>query len=163
MTNTTEDTLYMVGLVLFIPRELYENDIKLYKLIYDTLIYNDRFEYEEDLGRVDGFSNGAIGEEIITRKDTLVANESFDFTFRMTIEPLLDKFEIYPMYLVSIETKGERIWPTSIITVDGQKYKRDVHYVKFCDLAIPTYILFSINNGELKVVSPNELEPTFKP
>ena len=166
MTNTTEDTLYMVGIILHIPKVLKTkpNDTKLYNLLSDTVLCKTRYELDNDFGYGEGFGYyRSGGQTISTRKDTLLPKESFNFFFKMTIEPLLEKFEIYPMYLTNIETKGEKIWPGSIITIDGKKYQGDVHYVKFCGLAIPTYILFSINNGELKVVSPDEIEPTFKP
>jgi len=164
MVNTTEDTLFMVGIVVFIPRELKynSNNIKLYNLISDTVIYERRFEYW-DVGRVDGFSMPANGQQVVTRIDTLLPNNSFSFVYKMIIEPLEDKFEIYPMYLISIDTRGKRIWPKSIITVNGKVYEGNINYMKFCGLSIPTYILFSINNGELKVVSPNDIDPTFKP
>ncbi|MCK5537083.1 carboxypeptidase regulatory-like domain-containing protein [bacterium] len=164
MKNTYDDTLFMVGIVLHIPKVLNTKpiDTKLYNLISDTVICDERFEYYRDNFRVDGFSMGASGQTIITRKDTLLSDESFEFIFEMIIEPLLDKFEIYPMYLVNIETKDRnRMWPASIIIINENKYNGPVNYFKVCGLSIPTYILFSIDNGALRVVSPDDIDPTF--
>ncbi len=165
MQNTGPDTLFWVGVVLYIPKGLNTkpSDTNLYNLISDTVICDIRCDYARDFGRVDGFAVRGTGQQITTRKDTLLPYQSYNFTYQMIIEPLLDKFEIYPMYIIYIETRGERIWPGSIITINNNRYSGPVQYLKVCGLAIPTYILFSINGDDLQVLSPDDIEPTFKP
>jgi hypothetical protein len=67
----------------------------------------------------------------------------------------------YPFHQISAESKGERIWPASIITVGNKNFNGPVNYLRVCGLAIPTYILFSIDNNLLRVVDPKEIEPPF--
>jgi len=172
MLNTTAENMYEVGIALHVPRELSTRQIDTtrhidstyYRVISDTMLTKvKKSAYDRDWGRVDGFGLGSIGQEVTMQEDVLRPGESFGFTIKMTIEPLLDKFEIYPFSLMYFFTKGERIWPQSIITYNGEAYDGHVDYLKLCNLAIPTYILFSINNGEIKVASPDEIEPTFPP
>jgi len=47
--------------------------------------------------------------------------------------------------------------------MNGKRYDGEVHYLKECDLVLPTYILFSIDNGVFKVTSPDSIVPTFTP
>lgn len=165
MENTSDEILYMVGTALHIPKELNTKpeETTLYNLVSDTVICFEKHYLDNNSGYGEGFGYyRSSGQTVRTRKDTLLPNQSFNFVFKMTIEPLLDKFEIYPMYLINIETKGERIWPKSIITVNDKLYEGTVNYMKKCGLAIPTYILFSINNGNLSVVSPDDIESTFE-
>jgi hypothetical protein len=172
MENTTEENMYVVGIALYVPRRLMTRqidttrtiDTTYYKIISDTMLTDVvKSAYYRDWGKVDGFGLGSIGQDVNMQSDVLRPDESFDFTIKMTIEPLLDKFEIYPSSIITFDTKSERIWPKSIITYNGEEYNGNVDYLKVCNLGIPTYILFSINNGELKVVSPDMVEPTFSP
>ncbi|MGD8782654.1 MAG: hypothetical protein PVH88_27325 [Ignavibacteria bacterium] len=166
MENTTEENMYVVVISLHVPKELRTRTIDTiyYRIISDTMLTDvKKSAYYRDTGTIDGFGLGSIGQNVDIQLDVLRPDESFDFTIKMTIEPLLDKFEIYPSSIISFYTKGERIWPKSIITYNGEEYNGNVGYLELCNLAIPTYILFSINNGELKVVSPDEIEPTFSP
>jgi len=164
MENTTAENMYEVGILIHIPRELFtrQMDTTCYRIISDVMLTNvKKSAYDRDTGRADGFGLGSIGQEVTMEEDVLRPGKSFGFTIRMTIEPLLDKFEIYPASLIQFLTKGERIWPKSKITYNGEAYDGHVDYLKICNLGIPTYILFSINNGEIKVASPDEIEPTF--
>ncbi|MGD8782655.1 MAG: hypothetical protein PVH88_27330 [Ignavibacteria bacterium] len=162
MENTTEENMYVVGISLHVPRV--GPSATYYRIISDTLLTNVvKSAYYRDWGTNDGFGLWTNGQYVNMQSDVLLPDGSFDFTIKMTIEPLLDKFEIYPSSGVMFYTKGERIWPKSIITYNGEEYNGNVDYLELCDFAIPTYILFSINNGELKVVSPDEIEPTFSP
>jgi hypothetical protein len=166
MENTTEENMYVVGIFLHVPRELSTRqiDTTYYRIISDTLLTDvEKSAYCRDWGKVDGFGLWTVGQYVNMQSDVLRPDGSFDFTIKMTIEPLLDKFEIYPSLIISFYTKGERIWPKSIITYNGEENNGNVDYLKAVVLAIPTYILFSINNGELKVVSPDMIEPTFLP
>jgi hypothetical protein len=165
MVNTTEENMNMVGVVLHVPRELNTkpDETNLYQLISDTVISSNKYDLDHDWGFGEGFGlYRSDGQTVTIVKDILMPNTSFEFIFKMTIEPLVDKFEIYPMYQIYFETNGERIWPQSIVTVDDKKYDGNVDYLKVCGLAIPTYILFSIDKEKLRVVSPEEVEPTFK-
>ena len=170
MLNTTAENMYEVGILLHVPRELFTRQIDTtrlidstyYRIISDAMLTDvKKSAYDHDWGRGDGFGLMTIGQEVTMEEDVLRPGESFGFTVKMTIEPLLDKFEIYPASLIQFFTKGERIWPQSIITYNGEAYDGHVDYLKLCNLAIPAYILFSINNGEIKVASPDEIEPTF--
>ncbi len=173
LQNTSSDSIYRIGFLLFVPRELETKFAPpngsewttLYDLISDTVIspssnkcylYNTWFQNE-------GFGFPARGQEMNPSWFVLPPYQSFQFVFKMTIQPLLDKFEIYPSYAVNMTIKGDPIWPSSVVTVNGKKYDGQVHYLKQCSLGMPTYILFSIDNGTLKVVSPNEIVPTFIP
>jgi len=163
MVNTTKEKMYNLGISLYIPKELSTRklDTTFYNIIRDTILATKRNSYYYYISKVNGFGMGSSGQEFNTISEVLQPNEKFDFSIKMIIEPLVEKFEIYPMYLISFETKGERIWPKSIITSNNKTYNGTVDYLKVCGLAIPTYILFSINNGVLNVVSPDEIEPTF--
>lgn len=168
MINKTKEKMYMVGILLYIPQELkaIESDttLDMYNIIKDTVLSsNKKLAYYHEWVRIDGFGTRATGQQVTTSSEVLEPNKQFNFIVKMTIEPLVSKFEIYPAYIISFETKGERIWPKSIITVNEKKYKGNVDYLKVCGLSIPTYTLFSINDGVLRVVSPDEIEPTFKP
>lgn len=163
--NTSNDTIYNIGILLHVPRELKINSEweKLYNLVSDSVITTSIFHLYHKSGLVDGFGNRSSGHWIWTQKDTLLPNHSFDFLYKMTIEPLMDKFEIYPFHQIRTESKGERIWPASIITFDNKIYTGPVDYLRVCGLALPTYILFSIDKDNLRVVSPDDIEPTFTP
>ncbi len=165
--NTAQEKMHTVGIALHVPRVLWTKpeDTYLYKLISDTLITDVKknvIDHNSGIGEGFGFYRSK-GQTIKVQKDILQSNNSFEFIIKMTIEPLLEKFEIYPMYVLQFETKGERVWPQSVITVNNKKYEGPVDYLKVCGLSIPTYILFSIDDGNLRVVSPDEIEPTFKP
>lgn len=168
MLNTTKTKMYAVGILLYIPKELKAKGstttLDMYNIIRDTVLSsNKKLAYYHKWSRIDGFGTRATGQQVTTASEVLEPNKQFNFLVKMTIEPLVRKFEIYPAYIISFETKGERIWPKSIITVNEKKYNGHVDYLKVCGLSIPTYTLFSINDEVLRVVSPNEIEPTFKP
>ena len=172
LQNTSSDTISRIGFLLFIPRELmtkfdlYQPEYTiLYNLICDTVIsppnnkcylYNTWFQNE-------GFGFPARGQEMNPAWFVLPPYQSYQFVFKMTIQPLLDKFEIYPSYAVKMTIKGDPIWPSSIITVNNESFDGQVHYLRQCSLGMPTYILFSIDHGTLKVVSPDNIVPTFIP
>ncbi|PID58194.1 MAG: hypothetical protein CR986_08220 [Ignavibacteriae bacterium] len=165
MINTTQEDMYMVEIFLNIPRELNTkpNDTKLYELVSDTVITNLNYYLDHDCGLGEGFGFfRSTGQSIDISNEFLKPQSSFEFTYRMKIKPLIEKFEIYPMYLIHLETKGKRIWPASKITYNKKVYEGKVDYLRVCGLSIPTYILFSIDKDNLRVVSPNEIEPTFK-
>ena len=173
LQNTTNDTLYRVGTHLFVPSELMTKPdpynpeyTSLYRLISDTVISpsDNKCYLYNNAHSSEGFGFFAGGQEVELGGFILQPNHSYQFTFRMTIEPLLNKFEIYPSYGVTfIKVDNNRIWHVSIITINGKRYDGRVHYLKEVGFVLPTYILFSINNGTLKVVSPEDIEPTFKP
>jgi hypothetical protein len=171
LQNTTDDTLYRIGTHLFVPRELETQTdpynpryTVLYNLISDTIISDIRLYLFNNEWTNDGFGFFAGGQQVEGGGFILLPYQSCQFVFKMTIEPLLDKFEIYPSYGVTFITpNGDRIWPASIITVNDRRYNGQVHYLKECGFVLPTYILFSINHGTLKVVSPDDIVPTFKP
>lgn len=146
------------------PRESELEDIKLYNLVSDTLISKSIHSLYHEGHSSDGFGFPlCLGQWVWTQKDTLLPHQSFELIYKMTIEPLLDKFEIYPFHQIRTESKGERIWPASKITVDNKIYNGPVNYIRVCGLALPTYILFSIDKDNLRVVNPEEIEPTFTP
>ena len=171
--NITSDTLSLVHLDLFVPKELDTNPdpystegTDLYNLVSDTVISSNNNEITliNQLLTTDGFGFFADGQYINTNRFNLPPYQSYEFVFKMKIEPLLDKFEIYPAYGVGyITTTKDRIWPSSIITLNNNKYQGEVHYLKRFELPMPTYILFSINKDTLRVVSPDSLVPTFTP
>lgn len=166
LQNITNDTLYRVSTHLFIPRELKLSPdyTTLYNLISDTIISINKLYLYNNAGTSEGFGFHAVGQEIESDKFILLPAQSFEFVFKMTIQPLLNKFEIYPSYGITyIRNDDIRIWPASIITVNNKKYAGEVNYLKECTFVLPTYILFSVNKDSLKVVSPDEIEPTFKP
>jgi len=175
--NITTDTLFRVGLFLFVPRKLqtkydpnYENGgsefTELYNLISDTVISpsNNKCYLLNQIGFSDGFGFHAIGQDMGPSLFNLQPYQSYEFIFKMKIEPLQDKFEIYPLYGVGyITTSKDRIWPSSIITLNDNKYQGEIHYLKELGLVMPTYVLFSINNDTLRVVNPDDIIPTFIP
>jgi flagellar hook assembly protein FlgD len=172
--NITNDTLSRIGIELFVPRELEtkfdppngSEFTKLYNLISDTIISpdNNKCHLYNQWGTNEGFGFWAEGQEMNPSYFVLPPHQSYEFVFKMKIEPLLEKFEIYPTYGVTyITTTMDRIWPASIITLNNNKYQGEVHYLKEFGLVMPTYILFSINKDTLRVVSPDDIEPTFKP
>lgn len=166
MVNTTEENMYVIGISIHVPKELRTRtiDTTYYNIISDTMLTNvKKAAYYREWGTSDGFGLWTNGQNVEIQADVLPPGGSFNFNIKMTIEPLLNKFEIYPSSIISFYTKGERIWPKSIITYKGKEYTGHVDYLKAVGLGIPTYILFSINNGELKVVSPDMIEPTFSP
>lgn len=174
LQNITNDTLYSMGTDLFVPRELetkfdppYGSEwTKLYNLISDTVISpgNIKCYLYNQHGTGEGFGFFAVGQEIEVGGFILLPNQSYQFTFKMTIQPLLDKFEIYPSYAVMfIKVDSDRIWPASIITINRKRYNGQVHYLKEVGIVSPTYILFSINKDLLRVLSPDEIVPTFIP
>jgi len=173
MQNCGERSLYTAGVVFHVPKELWtsiandtiNSDTKLYNLIEDQVKSSSKkislIKYS-NYGEGFGFYRSS-GQTIEILEDILPPNQSYSFEYSMIIEPVLEKFEIYPMHHIYFEEKGEKVWPESKITVNGANYNGQVNYLKVCGLAIPTYILFSINGDELKVVGPDEIEPTFKP
>lgn len=173
LRNTSNQTLYGLGTEIFVPKDLmikpdpynpgYAN---LYNLVSENVISssNNKFYLFDQYGTGDGFGFGAFGQDVSTDDFVLLPYQSFEFVYKMTIEPLLDKFEIYPSYGFEYVTiGGNRIWPASIITINGKRYDGEVHYLKVCDLVLPTYILFSINHGVFTVTSPDSIVPTFTP
>jgi hypothetical protein len=174
LRNTTNEMLYGLGTEIFVPKELVTKFdppngsewAHLYNLISDTVISppNNKFYLYNQFYTGEGFGFPALGQQISTGEFILFPHQSLEFVFKMTIEPLLDKFEIYPTYgFEFITIGGNRIWPASIITINGKRYNGEVHYLKECDLVLPTYILFSIDNGVFKVASPDNIVPTFTP
>jgi hypothetical protein len=162
MENTTDEDMYDIDISIHVPIE--GQSATYYNIISDTLLTDmEKSDYYRGWTTADGFGLFTNGQDAEIVSDVLHPNESFDFIIKMTIEPLLDKFEIYPSSGAMFYTKGERIWPKSIITYNGEEYNGNVDYLELGEFAGPTYILFSINNGELKVVSPDEIEPTFSP
>lgn len=172
LQNTSSDSIYRIDFLLFVPRELMTQSdptsqkfTELYNLISDTAISpgTNKCYLVNDLFRGDGFGFFAGGQEMGPNWFVLPPYQSYQFIFKMKIQPLLNKFEIYPLYLVSMTMKGNPIWPSSIITINGKRFEGRVHYLRQCTLGMPTYILFSIDNGTYKVVSPNDIVPTFTP
>lgn len=172
LQNTSSDTISRIGFLLLVPRvlmtkfDLHQPEYtSLYDLISDTVIDppDNKCYKTEGSYRADGFGFFAGGQEMGPGVFILPPYQSYQFIYRMTIQSLLDKFEIYPWYLVSMTTKGSPIWPSSTITVNDQKFDGQVHYLRQCSLGMPTYILFSIDNGAFKVVSPDDIVPTFTP
>jgi hypothetical protein len=171
--NITNNTLSRLGIFLFVPRELTTKQdpynpeyTKLYNLISDTAISlsDNKCYFYNQYWTGDGFGFFAGGQDIGPSLFDLPSYQTYEFVFKMKIEPLLDKFEIYPTYGVGyITTSKNRIWPSSIITLNKNKYQGEVHYLKELALVMPTYILFSINKDTLRVVSPNDIVPTFTP
>ncbi len=171
--NITNDALSRIGIELFVPRELltkfdpYNPEYtKLYNLVSDTVISpsDNKCYLSNRFGTNDGFGFFAEGQEMNPSYFILPPHQSYEFVFKMKIEPLLDKFEIYPTYGVTyITTSKDRIWPGSIITLNNNKYQGEVHYLKELGLVMPPYILFSINKDTLRVVSPDDIVPTFTP
>jgi hypothetical protein len=174
LRNTTNEMLYGIGTELFVPKNLmtkfdppngseYTN---LYNLVSDNVTSpsNNKFYLYNQYSTGEGFGFFATGQQVSTGEFILFPHQSLEFVFKMTIEPLLDKFEIYPTYGFEYMTiGGNRIWPASIITINGKRYDGEVHYLKECDLVLPTFILFSIDNGVFKVASPDDIVPTFTP
>jgi len=175
--NTGIDTLYDVRFLLKIPRILrdysYNNRdyIYLYDLIDDTL-YNkipnsDLFQlyYRNDSRGSDGFWNPAYtSQEIKTQIDSLGANDSLSFIYEMTINPLYNKFEIYPTLLIFFEQPTDnKIWQESIITILDKKiqYSGKINYLRAAGISSPSYILFKIDGDSLGVMSPEETDTSF--
>ncbi len=172
LQNTSADTIFRIGFLLFVPRELmtkfdlYQPEYTaLYDLVSDTVIspLDNKCYLYNNSHQNDGFGFFAGGQEMHPALFVLPPYQSYQFVFKMTIEPLLAKFEIYPSYAANMTIKGNPVWPSSIITINGKKYDGQVHYLRQCSLGMPTYILFSIDNGTFKVVSPNDIVPTFVP
>ena len=173
LQNTGIDTLFRVGFLLDVPRKLETKYAPpdgsefstLYNLISDTVIGSPDMKcyLAEGICRADGFGFFACGQEMGPAAFILPPHQSYQFVYRMTIQPLLEKFEIYPWYLMSMSIKGNPLWPSSIITVNNKRFDEQVHYLRQCSLGMPTYVLFSIDKGTLKVVSPDDIVPTFIP
>ncbi len=173
LRNTSNQSLYGIGTHIFVPKKLmikpdpynsvYAN---LYNLVTENVTSpsNTKFDILDEFGTGEGFGFFATGQFVATGDFVLLPHQSFEFVFKMTIEPLLDRFEIYPSYGFLFITKGgSRIWPTSIVTINGKRYDGEVHYLKVSDLVLPTYILFSIDHGVFTVTSPDSFVPTFTP
>ena len=172
LRNTSNQTLYGIGTDIFVPKEIMTANpgntpyVTFYNLISDnvTSSSNNKFYLYNQEGLADGFGIFAVGQDVSTYGNILLPHQSFEFVFKMTIEPLLDKFEIYPTNGIEFITiGGNRIWPASIITINGKRYDGEVHYLKQCGLFLPTYILFSIDHGVFTVTSPDSIVPTFTP
>jgi len=167
MQNTSGDTLFRVGASHFVPRETHVGSsyTQLYNLISDTVIspsdnpcYLFNAYYTSD-----GFGSNTSGQEMDTGWFTLLPFQAYEFDFKMIIKPLLSKFEIYPSFATTfIALGGGRIWPSSKICVHGDTFNGQVHYLKECGLVMPTYVLLSIDNGTLKVASPDEIMANVK-
>ncbi len=171
LQNTSSDSIYRIGFSLAVPRELmtkWDPSVytSLYNLISDTVVSsveNESVLWNNSYG-TDGFGFFCAQETMGPGWFILLPHQSYQFEFKMTMQLLLDKLEIYPSYLDNLTMKGGiPIWPSSIITVNGKRYDGQVHYLRQASLGMPTYILFSIDHGTLKVTSPDKIVPTSTP
>lgn len=152
--NISNDTLFNVGIILFVPKEMAQNSCneKLYNIVSDTVICSENFERENNIFTIDGFAKPAIGQEIRTSKEFLAPNASFDLVYKMKIKSLLESYNIYPMHLISFVSKSKRIWPQSEIVINNKEYTGSVRYIKEIGVAVPTYTLFSISGKNSKII-----------
>ncbi len=160
LTNKTKNTLITPFLVFFFPSNYtFSAD---YDIIFEMITYKGKYLAFDNVS-IDGFGRRRYGKFYDFFKEKLLPNESIHFTIRETIKPLKNTLFLYPtnlLYFTSVE--DEKIWNGNSIKANNQEYKGRKGYMKLCSrIVIPTYILFSINNGELKVIDHKEATPSY--
>jgi len=172
LQNTSSDTIYRIGFLLFVPRRLMTKFdpytpqyATLYNLVTDTVISpaSNRCYLYRQWSQQEGFGFNAIGQEMNPARFDLPPYQAYQFVYRMQIETVLDKFEIYPSYVINMMSRGDRIWPGSIISIGTSRFQGPVGYLRECGLSTPAFIVFTIDHGALKVANPDNIAPTLKP